>query len=132
MSPVYYHYSWKEFDTDCNKVARWAKDKKFKNIYGIPRGGLILAVKLSHLLKIPVVLSEKDISAETLVIDDIIDKDKVLSRFLDSIRCHKVVTASLFVGPDPAIKPDFSLHEKTVWIVFPWETLASSRYDGTC
>lgn len=123
-------YTWKKLDVDCSEIAQWAKDKKFKNIYGIPRGGLIIAVKLSHLLEIPVVLSAGDISSSTLVVDDIVDEGNTLSRFLDLLHC-KVMTASLYLGPNPTIKPDFFLNKKVGWVVFPWETRASSRYDGT-
>ncbi|OGN00779.1 MAG: hypothetical protein A3G51_03560 [Candidatus Yanofskybacteria bacterium RIFCSPLOWO2_12_FULL_43_11b] len=128
--PRYERYSWKQFDEDCGKIARWAKNKKFRNIYGIPRGGLILAVKLSHLLEIPVVLSERDIGVKTLVVDDIVDEGNTLSRFLGSLNC-KVMTVSLYLGPNPVVKPDLFLRKKEGWILFPWETRTSSRYDGT-
>lgn len=130
MNPIQDFYTWEEFDVDCEKIAQWAKDKQFKNVFGIPRGGLIVAVKLSHLMEIPVILSGKDISAATLVVDDIVDEGNTLSRLLDSLHC-KVMTASLYLGPSPSIKPDLFLHKKTNWIVFPWETNASSRYDET-
>ena len=42
---------------------------KFKNIYGLPRGGLIPAVMLSHRLEIPLV--KGDIGPDTLIVDDI-------------------------------------------------------------
>lgn len=130
MNSIQDFYSWEEFDADCDKIAQWAKDKKFNNIYGIPRGGLTIAVKLSHLLEIPVILSRGDISVVTLVVDDIVDEGKTTSQLLGSLHC-KVMIASLYVGPNPTVKPDFFLHEKTGWVVFPWETRTSSRYDGT-
>lgn len=123
-------YGWEEFDADCEKIAQWAKDKQFKNVYGIPRGGLVVAVKISHLLGIPVVLSVREIGIATLVVDDIVDEGDTLSRFLDSLH-FGVMTASLYIGPNPKIKPDLFLCKKTGWVVFPWETNASSRYDGT-
>lgn len=127
---IYEYYIWEEFDADCEKMAQWAKDKKFKNVFGIPRGGLIVAVKLSHLLEIPVILSTEDISAATFVVDDIVDEGNTLSRFLGSLHC-KVMTASLYLGQNSSIEPDLFFHKKINWIVFPWETNASSRYDGT-
>ncbi len=128
--PRYDYYTWDQFDEDCIAIAIWAKYKNFGNIYGIPRGGLVMAVKLSHFLGIPVVLSRGDISEKTLVVDDIVDEGKTLSRFLDLLNC-RVVTASLYLGLNPSIKPGLFLHKKTNWIIFPWETKTSSRYDGT-
>lgn len=130
MNSVQDFYNWNEFSADCEEIARWAKDKNFKNIYGIPRGGLMLAVILSHLLEIPIILSSGDINATTLVVDDIVDEGNTLSRLFGQLHC-KVMTASLYIGPNSTIKPDFFLHEKVSWIVFPWETQTSSRYDGT-
>ena len=44
-------YTWKEFDEDVKKIVEWLKDKNFSNIYGVPRGGLPLAVKLSNIFR---------------------------------------------------------------------------------
>ena len=129
MNPVRDFYNWEEFDADCDKISKWAKDKNFKNIYGIPRGGLILAVRISHLLGVPVILSSEDIGVGTLVVDDIVDGGNTLSRLIASFN-FKVMTASLYIGPNPIIKPVFFMREKVDWVVFPWETQTSSRYDG--
>lgn len=130
MNPIQDFYTWEEFDADCGKIAQWAKGKQFKNVYGIPRGGLVIAVKISHLLGIPVILSVKEIGTATLVVDDIVDEGDTLSQFLDSLH-FGVTTASLYIGPNPEIKPDVFLHKKMGWVIFPWETPQSSRYDGT-
>ena len=73
-------YSWKQFEDDCETLAVWARGKKFKSIFGIPRGGLVLAVKLSHLLDIPLVLNREDITGHTLIVDDIADSGGTLER----------------------------------------------------
>ena len=71
-------YTWQEFDKDCLKIVEWIKSENltFKNVYGPPRGGLPLAVKLSHLLNIP--LSLDTIKQNTLVVDDISDTGNTL------------------------------------------------------
>ena len=59
------YYGWASFDHDVRKLARMIKRVgKPKNIYGKPRGGLVPAVWLSHLLERPMVLEEDQI-AET-------------------------------------------------------------------
>ena len=130
-------YSWSDFDEDMNKIAAWAKPRNFKSVYGIPRGGLVLAIKLSHILDIPLVLHRGDITPNTLVVDDIVDKGKTLKRFLRSVDINCFV-ASIFWNSSSPVKPNLFVRKKKrntkkkkYWIVFPWETEASSRYDGT-
>lgn len=133
MNPIqdFYFYGWEEFDADCEKIAQWAKDKNFTNVYGIPRGGLIIAVKISHLLDIPMVLEKKDISIGTLVVDDIVDKGNTLIRLMGLLNIQSFVTASLYLDPESVVRPDFFVNIKKNWVQFPWETRQSSRYDGT-
>ena len=47
------NFSWKSFDSAVKLAVSKYKDQKFVGVYGIPRGGLCLAVALSHHLKIP-------------------------------------------------------------------------------
>lgn len=130
MDEKFDHFIWEQFEKDCLKIAFWAKHKDFKNVYGIPRGGLILAVKLSHVLDLPLILSKQDIMKKTLIVDDIVDTGKTIERLFFSLG-HKPQIASLYLGPEAKIKPNFFLHKKKKWIVFPWETNKSSKYDNT-
>jgi uncharacterized protein len=124
------YYTWEEFDVDCRKIAEWAETKNCKNIYGIPRGGLVVAVKLSHLLDTPIVLTQEEISEETLIIDDIVDTGETVKRLLGDDRKNHYI-ASLYFEQNAIIKPNFFVREKTAWIVFPWETDETSKYDNT-
>ena len=124
-------YTWKEFDRDILKIAAWARRNwKFTAVYGVPRGGLVLAVKLSHLLGIPLLLSRDDITRDTLVVDDIIDQGKTIGRLIAMLGDGFHV-ASLFYNPKAKYAPDFFVNPKTGWMVFPWETRDSSKYDKT-
>ena len=74
--------SYEKFVDACEHIAKTIeKDYKDKidNIFGIPRGGLIPAVYLSHALDLPMVAEVKD--ARTLVVDDIADEGKTLKKF---------------------------------------------------
>ena len=122
-------YSWKLFDLDCKKIARWAKSKKFKNIYGIPRGGLVVAVQLSHFIDIPIILDYKQISSKTLVVDDISDSGKTLAK-LGKLTKLKSNVATLFWA-DTSTPPNFWCRRKLTWVIFPWETNITSKYDKT-
>lgn len=132
MKKDFEKYTWSLFEKDCEKIATWARVRKFKNIYGIPRGGLILAVKLSHLLNLPIVLDKKDINKKTLIVDDIIDGGDTIERLFSFLgRGKKITIASIFYNHSSKIKPDFFVREKIKWVIFPWETNKSSKYDGT-
>jgi len=50
------YFSWCEFDKSVEYIANKCKFLEFSGIYGIPRGGLCLAVALSHKLKIKLIL----------------------------------------------------------------------------
>ena len=87
------------------------------SIYGIPRGGLIPAVILSHRLKMPLV---ETIGRNTLVIDDMSDSGTTLSKMPGQF------TAVLFHKPHTScFTPNVwsKLHEGDEWLVFPWEKL---------
>ena len=83
-----YYIDWNEInalvDRLCNKI--YTSDLGFKNIYGLPRGGLIPAVMLSHQLGIPMV--KGDIGPDTLIIDDICDSGETLNKF---VRKHQTL-----------------------------------------
>ena len=46
------YFTWSEFDKSVEEIADKCRFKEFSGIYGVPRGGLCLAVALSHKLKI--------------------------------------------------------------------------------
>jgi hypoxanthine phosphoribosyltransferase len=130
MSEKIEKYTWGEFEEDCKKIAGWASERHVKNVYGIPRGGLVVAVKLSHLLDIPLVLNREDISRDTLIVDDIIDEGNTLERLLAAIGEHHHI-ASLFYNKTAKHAPHFFAREKKSWVLFPWETEQTSKYDLT-
>ena len=53
------YYTWGEFDKSVEYIANKCKFLKFSGIYGVPRGGLCLAVALSHKLKINLIKEPK-------------------------------------------------------------------------
>jgi len=85
------------------------------SIYGIPRGGLIPAVMLSHSTGLPLV---DTIGKNTLVVDDMTDSgvtmDKMPGQFT-AVLYHKPHT-SIFT---PNVYSE--LHKGDEWLIFPWE-----------
>lgn len=148
-------YSWDEFAIDVEKIACAVEKsgKKFTHVYGVPRGGLLLAICLSHrlglklLLELPdgrtrfepmccalrmmartpkEVLQLKD--SKVLIVDDIADTGRTLRKF----QWRGFFIATLFRHPKSTAYPQVAIREKDDrWVVFPWETEASSKYDNT-
>jgi len=112
------YYSWLDFDADITVLVRKLKrhKKKFTSIWGPARGGLPLAVCLSHALGLPLVARPKNTS--TLIVDDIADTGKTLNRFAKK----DFFIATLFYHTQSLYTPDIWLREKgDRWIIFPWE-----------
>lgn len=118
--------SWEQFEKSCKLMASTIKNQitkviPLKNVYGPPRGGLPIAVCLSHLLDIDLILDPKQISKNTLIVDDIADTGVTLAELLNNYNIP-LFTATLYYHQQSAVVPDLWLHEKKdKWIVFPWE-----------
>ena len=69
-------------------------DLEIENIYGLPRGGLIPAVMLSHQLGIP--MAKGDIGPNTLIVDDICDSGETLDKFVRKYQTlYKIIKLKL-------------------------------------
>ena len=89
-------------------------EKHFEGVYGFPRGGLPLAVWISHRGKVPLLLAP---SKNCLIVDDIADTGQTLLKYKDS---HYIAT--MFYHRQSAVVPAFWMFEKKdEWIIFPWE-----------
>lgn len=128
------YYSWDDFDKDCGNLmdSITAIDGvKPSSIYGVPRGGLVVGTYLSHLLEIPLILDQARINSRTLIVDDISDSGKTLKKLLKDKKYWGVAT--LWMDTKTNCSPNITMNCKTKnqWIVFPWETITSSKYDKT-
>ena len=80
---------------------------------GLPRGGLIPAVLISHEIDLPFVLHP---GKNTLVVDDINDTGETLSK------APGVYWATLHHKPTSKFQHNFYAKEVSdQWIVYPWE-----------
>ena len=120
------NFSWCEFDKSVEYIANKCKIFEFSGIYGIPRGGLCLAVALSHKLKINLI---SEPIKNSLIVDDIYETGITLKTF-------KHIEGAMFFVLFSKVSPTWwnSVHisEKSEWIVFPWENplnLQSDRND---
>ena len=93
---------------------------QIEHIYGLPRGGLIPAVMVSHKLGIPMVKTIK--SSNTLIVDDICDSGKTFVKW--SKKHPTAEYACLHYKPHTSnFIPTFSSNrlQSDNWIVYPWE-----------
>ena len=113
--------TWNVIDEAVTDIAFHLKqtNKDFKGVYGIPRGGLILAVMLSHKLDLPLIMSKDELDESSIIIDDIADTGKTLLDFTE----YQSYVVTIHEHEQSLIKPDYSVLDKgDKWIVYPWET----------
>ena len=72
------YFTWSEFDKSVEKIADKCRFKEFSGIYGVPRGGLCLAVALSHKLKINLI---SEPIKNSLIVDDVYETGITLKTF---------------------------------------------------
>ena len=102
-------------------------DIPVSGVFGLPRGGLVLAVMLSHKLRVPMLMSP---APGCLIVDDICDSGESLLHYVRNssgtasgyyMDGYKVATM-YYKDNRLGIKPDIYKYRKgDKWIVFPWE-----------
>ena len=120
-------------------------------IVGIARGGLIPAVRLSHLLgdrllrmihikfykgvnlrhERPELLADVGkLPKKVLIVDDVADTGETLEFVLGHVKkkgAREIKVATIAYKPQSRLKPDYYVFETDKWIVFPWEEMPVQR-----
>ena len=109
-----YTVSWIEYNQDIHILASKIPKDKYPRIYGIPRGGSIIAVHLSHLTRIPL---SQYIYNDCLIVDDVSDTGQTLSDW----RTQYNDVATLYQKDGTVRVPEYCVKIINKWIVFPWE-----------
>ncbi len=117
------YFTWEEFDKSVDYIANKCKYLEFAGIYGIPRGGLCLAVALSHKLKIKLI-SEPINNA--LIVDDVYETGISLNPLRN---IEGAMFFVLFSKKEPTWWNAVNISKKKEWIVFPWENSENILYD---
>ena len=117
------YFTWSEFDKSVEHIAKKCKYLDFSGIYGVPRGGLCLAVALSHKLKIELI---SEPLKNSLIVDDVYETGLTLNTFKD-------IEGAMFFVLFSKIKPTWwntvFISKKSEWIVFPWEEKSNTQSD---
>jgi len=133
MSKEFIFASWTDIKDACNEVVK-QRPKELDNIkyvYGIPKGGLPIAVYLCNKLGVELLLDEEQVKNlisndktrnQILIVDDICDSGetlrKLIGEYIDS------VSYTVFYRQKRAqFGPTFTSYvlDTDAWIVFPWE-----------
>ncbi len=115
--------TWDDFDEAVAILAKRAREVGATTVYGIPRGGLPLAVAISHAADIPVELVSPLAglwtTSTTFIVDDIGDSGATLMRFENHPEEMKAVWIRRRGCPVPVWAA--RLERTARWLVFPWE-----------
>ena len=117
------YFSWDEFDKSVELIANKCKFLEFSGIYGVPRGGLCLAVALSHKLKVNLISEPLE---NSLIVDDVYETGNTLNTLKDTKGAKVFV---LFSKIEPTWWNTVFISEKSEWIVFPWENTSNFQSD---
>jgi len=117
------YFTWSEFDKSVEQIANQCRFREFSGIYGVPRGGLCLAVALSHKLKIKLI---SEPLKNSLIVDDVYETGLTLTSLKD-------IEGAMYFVLFSKIKPTWwktvFISKKSEWIVFPWENTLNSESD---
>ena len=117
------YFSWDDFDRSVEHIANKCKFLEFSGIYGVPRGGLCLAVALSHKLQINLI---SEPIKNSLIVDDVYETGITLNNF------KNIEGAKFFVlvsKKKPIWWNSVNISEESDWIVFPWENILNLQSD---
>lgn len=111
-------FSWDDFEDAVDTIS---ESVSVSAVYGIPRGGLILATAISYKLGVPLLLCEQEVhelsrsGKVVLVLDDARRADSQVS-YWDSVDNVQVWTWGSTLPTNSVIV------NPTEWFLFPWET----------
>ncbi len=117
------YYTWNEFDESVEYIANSCNISKLTGIYGVPRGGLCLAVALSHKLNLEIIEKPKQ---NSLIVDDVYETGHTLNNFKNIKGAQYYV---LFSKKRPTWWNSVNITEDNEWIVFPWEDKHNALID---
>lgn len=118
-----YQVTWQDLETEADRIAETWRDK-VSSVYGIPTGGVPVALMVAQRLGIPVVESYS-IGNRTLLVDDLIDTGRTMRHMGEtSMRdaCFRKPWSPLELAPKARTIDD--------WLYFPWEHDEGDPHDA--
>lgn len=115
------YITWEEFDRALN----WFPAPICDSFYPIPRGGMVLAVALSHRFGKPIVDRPTKMS---ILVDDIADSGKTLNSIRLRYPYPAFVLARRYTCKQNAITAALEI-DNDDWLCFPWENKSKVEAD---
>lgn len=114
--------NWEDFDIAIGRLIYKLQGIDAVGIYGQPRGGLCLAVTLSHYLELPLLSEPQD---GMIWVDDICESGLTIANIQ-----HKCAAKAVWV----TMKPSLDVIAAYVtfdhpWVIFPWENAEKALDD---
>ena len=113
--------SWEEVESFVEQIKSLQEKEHFTGVYGLPRGGLVLAVMISNKLNIPMLMAP---TAGCIIVDDIADTGRSLYHYtINETQKNKYFIATMYYRYRSTVIPDYYRTHETGddWLVFPWE-----------
>ena len=133
------HYYWTDIEKITDDLSKKILELYVRPLYicGIPRGGLIPAVLLSHKTGIPyqqisaVGTYVKSNFSHVLFVDDICDSGNTLEKIKKTYNECRILT--LLTKESASVQPDiYGRTTECEWAIFPWEAYgALEKRDNT-
>lgn len=117
MSRSLYPVTWAKFDESVGILARHFEQRHVRAVYGVPRGGLVLAVAISHALRVPLVTEPGD---GVLWVDDIVDSGSTMLPEITA-RPNGLRACLIRRGTHHPVRAAITI-TTPVWVIFPWES----------
>jgi len=115
------YITWEEFNEALDRFPNPICD----SFYPIPRGGMVLAVALSHKFSKPIVDRPTKMS---ILVDDIADSGKTLQNIRLRYPYPAYVLARRYTCKQNAITSVIEI-DNDDWLVFPWENKQKAKED---
>lgn len=106
--------NWEDFDIAIGRLGYKLKEIDSTGVYGAPRGGLCLAVALSHHLGIPYLSEPQD---DMIWVDDIVDTGQTIAAITHQCAAKAVLVTT---KPSADVIAAYVTFEHP-WVIFPWE-----------
>lgn len=118
--------SWQDIHNLIDELVPQVLCQNIAFITGIPRGGLIPAILLSHACDIPFTNNTTFINNESvLVVDDIVDTGHSMKNFVEM----GYKTCSLHYKKSSIVRPLIyaQIADEDTWLIYPWERLNAEK-----
>lgn len=116
--------TWQQFDLAVSALAERFQDRSIPGIYGVPRGGLCLAVALSHALELPLLMAPE---SRCLIVDEVFETGQTLAALRQQWPDAAFAVWVSKISPTWWEAVDVTNSQE--WLVFPWENLQRARAD---